>query len=127
MKQFTSPHQKTGELGEKIAVEYLQQKGFEILEQNYTKKIGEIDIVAHKDHMIHFVEVKTIIKYGNNYHPFENLTSYKMKKISRTIQWYLAERRISHHTQWCIDAISVHINREDRSAKLEVLWNVTMG
>ena len=60
MKQFTSKMQITGELGEKICSAYLSKKGFNILERNYTKKYGEIDIIAQKDGVIHFIEVKSI-------------------------------------------------------------------
>lgn len=124
MKQFTSPSQQTGELGERIATEFLKNKGFSIIERNYTKKVGEIDIVAEKEDMIHFVEVKTLVKYGEIYNPFENFTPFKLKKLWRTIQWYLIERKVSRETRWVIDAISVIVNRETRSAKVEVMWNV---
>lgn len=46
MKKFTSSTQKTGRLGEDIACKYLFSKGFQIVECNYTKKWGGIDIVA---------------------------------------------------------------------------------
>lgn len=125
MKHFTSPSQQTGLSGENIAINYLVSKGFSILERNYTKKVGEIDIVASKDLKLHFIEVKTGIKHGEYYNPFKNITPYKLKKMSRTIQWYLMERKVSCETKWFIDAISIEINRETRSAKLSVLWNIT--
>lgn len=141
MKQFTSPRQIIGEKGEKIALKFLIDKGFQIIERNYTKKIGEIDIIAQKGNVIHFIEVKTIVSRlpagalakvgGDNtflndqkYNPFENVTSFKLKKLSRTIEWYLAERHVSRETSWVIDAIAVIINEKERSAKIEVLWNV---
>ncbi len=128
MKRFTSKTQQTGELGENIAVKFLKDKGFLILERNYTKKIGEIDIVAQKKGMIHFVEVKTLYEYGvsreNNVNPFENVTPFKMRKLSRTIAWYLAQMKVPRETMWSIDVIAVVIHRETRHAKIEVLWNV---
>ncbi len=133
MKQFTSPRQIIGEKGEKIALKFLIDKGFQIIERNYTKKIGEIDIIAQKGNVIHFIEVKTIVSRGTSqsylandqkYNPFENVTSFKLKKLSRTIEWYLAERHVSRETSWVIDAIAVIINEKERSAKIEVLWNV---
>ena len=108
-----------------MAIQYLKSRGFSIIERNYTKKIGEIDIIAEKNKMLHFIEVKTVIKYGENYNPFENITPFKMKKLARTILWYLAEKKVSRETLWFIDAISIEINRETRSAKLNVLWNIT--
>ena len=48
MKNFTSDSQKIGQLGEDIACKFLMKHEFSILERNYTKKWGEIDIIAIK-------------------------------------------------------------------------------
>jgi len=48
MKNFTSNSQRIGELGEGVACEFLVRHGYSILERNYTKKWGEIDIIAQK-------------------------------------------------------------------------------
>ncbi|MEI8223889.1 MAG: YraN family protein [bacterium] len=125
MKQFSSEKQKIGELGESITVDYLVSRGFIIVERNYTKKIGEIDIVARLGPVLHFIEVKTLIKYGSCYNPFENITGYKIAKIKKTVLWYLAERKVSHETKYMLDAVAVHINRETRIAKLSTIWNIT--
>ena len=55
-KIFTSQKQKTGEIGENVASKFLVKRGFTILERNYTKKWGEIDIVAQKDNKIYFIK-----------------------------------------------------------------------
>lgn len=55
MKQDT---QITGSLGEKLAARFLREYGFKIIETNYRRKWGEIDIIAEKDDILHFVEVK---------------------------------------------------------------------
>lgn len=125
MKHFNSKRQKIGELGESLAVDYLKSRGFMILERNYTKQVGEIDIVARLGSVIHFIEVKTLIKYGICYNPFENITAYKIIKMRRAILWYLAERKVSHETKYVIDAIAIDINRETRVARLNTLWNIT--
>lgn len=52
--------QKTGDVGEEIAVKFLVKHGFVVVEQNYWKKFGEIDIICRKRGKIHFVEVKTV-------------------------------------------------------------------
>ena len=59
-KVFTSDTQKTGEIGENIAVKFLVKQGFSILDRNYTKKWGELDIVAKKDNKLYFIEVKSV-------------------------------------------------------------------
>ncbi|MBV9159572.1 MAG: YraN family protein [Candidatus Kaiserbacteria bacterium] len=47
-----------GDMGESIAAQYLERKGFRIIDRNYLKPWGEIDIIAEKSGIIHFVEVK---------------------------------------------------------------------
>lgn len=107
-------------------MKFLIDKGFTIIERNYTKKIGEIDIIATKGGIIHFIEVKTIVSRVTNdrYNPFENITPFKLRKLARTIEWYLVEKHVSRETPWVIDAIAVLIDQNARSAKIEVLWNV---
>ena len=63
-KVFTSEKQKIGEIGENVAAKFLMKHGFAILDRNYTKKWGEIDIVAEKDNLLHFVEVKSVVREG---------------------------------------------------------------
>ena len=55
MKKFTSKSQKIGQIGENVASKYLVKHGFSIVERNYTKKWGEIDIVARKEKRIHLI------------------------------------------------------------------------
>src|SRR6188508_1416838 len=100
-KVFTSQSQKTGEKGEQIAVRYLENKGFSIIERNYTKKWGEIDIVAIKDTVIHFVEVKAKTHSGlerprsDQYRPEDGMHPWKVARLRRMIETYLAERRVA--------------------------------
>lgn len=143
MKQFTSPAQKRGEIGEKIAQKYLLNKGFFIIEVNYTKRIGEIDIVALQSGIIHFIEVKTIFQSylssvshetaskGKQYDAWQNVSREKLFRFGRTCELYNIERRVSHETKWQIDVIAVTISlrfdehgNETKHAKIEVLWNV---
>ena len=59
-KVFTSETQKKGEIGENIAVKFLMKHNFSIIERNYTKKWGEIDIIAEKSNKLYFIEVKSV-------------------------------------------------------------------
>ncbi len=52
--------QIVGKIGEDCACKYLQKLGYKIVDRNYLKKWGEIDIVAQKDKKLHFVEVKSV-------------------------------------------------------------------
>lgn len=71
---------KTGKRGEDIAREYLEKKGYKIVEQNYKTKYGEIDLVCQRKKELVIVEVRT--KIGENFGtPEESLTKKKLRKI----------------------------------------------
>src|SRR5580692_4468781 len=87
---------EVGNLGEDIACIFLKKKNFRIIERNYLKKWGEIDIIAVKDKVLTFIEVKSIIDNGNFYassfRPEENVHRRKQIRLRRTIQTYIAQR-----------------------------------
>ena len=58
-------HLEIGRLGEDIACRFLKEKGFKVVERNYWKKWGEIDIVAEKEGVLRFIEVKTVTRENN--------------------------------------------------------------
>ena len=60
MDNKANARKAVGEIGEEIACQFLERKGFKILERNYRKPWGEIDIIAEKDGVIRFVEVKAV-------------------------------------------------------------------
>lgn len=86
------PTNITGRKYEVIACNYLKSKGYQILEQNYTCPIGEIDIICMDKDLIVFVEVKyrTSAKFGR---PIEAITPHKLRKIFQTATFYLKSKR----------------------------------
>lgn len=82
-----------GQSGEELAAVYLELSGYLILYRNYRCKLGEIDIIAEKDDVLTFVEVKTRTTTiaGN---PAEAVTFRKQQKIRRTAQYYMMCRGI---------------------------------
>ncbi len=129
MKRFTSETQKIGQKGEKIAVMFLVKRGFTIIEQNYTRKCGEIDIVAKKGRTLHFVEVKTLRKVLSHvkrpeYSPFDNVGRKKLERFARACQMFIAERHVSRETPWQIDVVSVVLDTDTKEAKVTILENV---
>src|SRR3989338_10372465 len=82
----------TGSDGEDRATEYLISKGYKIIDRNYRKKYGEIDIVARSpEKILVFVEVKTLkAPQGSTsgLMPEDNLTGPKMLKLKRICQAY---------------------------------------
>ena len=80
----------TGNKGETLAAEYLQIKGYKILQRNYRSKWGEIDIVAKVNNIVIFVEVKTKTsdKFGE---PWEMVDAWKMEQVKRIGEMWARE------------------------------------
>lgn len=84
---------KKGDEGEDLAVTYLKEKGYTIVERNYRYGHGEIDIIArHKNYLV-FIEVKLRwnLQYGL---PEEGITRGKLNQIRKTAEAYLYEKDI---------------------------------
>lgn len=83
-----------GDIGEDFAAKLLENAGFQILERNYFTKVGEIDIIAVRDGVIHFIEVKT--RNGDQYgYPSEAVTITKQNRIRKAAELYLQRRRMT--------------------------------
>lgn len=84
-----------GSIFEKQAGEYLQMKGYSIIEYNFRSKIGEIDIVAMDGEVLVFCEVKyrSDNRKGT---PFEAVTIHKQKKICKTALYYITKHQITN-------------------------------
>lgn len=98
-----------GKEGEDLAAEHLKKKGYRILERNYKKPWGELDIVAQYGNEAVFVEVKTQNK-GNKFfiRPEENITPFKQKQLIKSAKAYLAFKRgLDKH--WRIDVVAVEL------------------
>lgn len=83
-----------GAAGEELAASYLKRKGYRILERNYRWRRGEIDVVAEKERIMVFVEVKTARQpfFGA---PESWVDEHKQRQIGRAAQHYLFEREIA--------------------------------
>ncbi len=92
-----------GDQAEQKACEFLNTQGFNIIEQNYyAKKLGEIDIIAIKNRVYHFVEVKSAKDYET---AINNINPTKISKLKKSIEYYLQNKKLD--TYYCIDAIIV--------------------
>jgi len=123
---------KLGDFGERVAKEYLKNKGYKILDENYSDsyisgpKGGEIDIVAKKENIINFVEVKTLeVRPGSDrFSPEDKVNFQKQKKIIKTAQKWLMKNKISFDSKWQIDVISIKIDLNSKKAKIRHFKNV---
>ena len=95
-----------GRLGENIAEVYLLEKGYEIISKNYKIKKAEIDIIAYKDNIISFVEVKsrTNRDYGL---ACEAVDKTKQNKIRLAADYFLSTEKIEYE-QISFDVIEVY-------------------
>ncbi len=132
MKNFTSNSQKIGELGEGIACNFLIKSGFSILERNYTKKWGEIDIIAEKENKRYFIEVKSkqvenfdSIESDTTNRPEENMHMWKMQRLRRVVETYLISERLGD-VDWQFDLLIVYLNVEKRLARVKVVDNIIL-
>jgi len=123
--------QKVGEIGESIACRFLVERDLKIVQRNYWKKWGEVDIIAREKNTIHFIEVKTISHLLekneiDNYRPEDNIHPWKLKRLSRTIQTYLLEKNISDDAEWQFDVIAVFLDQKTKTAKVRFLEDVIL-
>jgi len=96
-------NQSIGRWGEKTAREFLLQRGYKIIAQNFRTPYGEIDLIAQQDNFIVFVEVKTRTSNIMGL-PEESITLRKRQHMIAAAEYYAAESEIDH---WQIDVISI--------------------
>lgn len=121
-------NREKGNIGEGIACFYLKKHGFFVQERNYLKKWGEIDIIAVKDQIIHFIEVKSVIDKGNSivYRPEENVHDLKQRRLRRTIQTYLNERKYGLDTEFKFHIVIVRFNEMTGKSYVTMLENIIL-
>lgn len=115
-----------GDLGEKIAKEYLEKHGYLIVDQNYSKRWGEIDIIAvSQENELVFIEIKTreTCEVTSAFLPEDSVNYQKQQKIIKTAQTFLYESKYSDDVSWRIDVIAIEIDKKSRKAKIRHLKN----
>ena len=140
-------HNVIGKIGEDLAEKWLVSRGMTIIERNYRKKWGEIDIVAlesgrlaslpvgqacgtHK--IVHFVEVKSVsyetkqdldwaVSHGT-YRPEDNVHRNKQDRLKRAIQTWVAEHTYTGKFQ--IDIVTVRIVSREKYSRVKIIENV---
>jgi len=113
---------RTGDLGEEIAETYLKKRGYVILDRNYNRKWGELDIVAKFKKDIVFAEVKSKGK-DSDFLPAQNVNYFKQQRLIRVARTWLAENKIPASANWQIDVIIVELDYGKRNAKIKHLKN----
>ncbi len=83
----------TGNRGESMAVKYLKKQGYKIVKRNFTTPFGEVDIIAQKDGVLAFVEVKTSLTdiFGT---PSERVNANKIRRYHLCANYYFTGREV---------------------------------
>jgi putative endonuclease len=102
-------HIVTGTTGEDLAAEWLSAKGFAILTRNWRHGRYEIDIIATKDSILHFIEVKSrnSTAFGN---PEESVSRKKLNNILQGAAGWLVEYPDHGRVQYDVLAITAKKN-----------------
>jgi putative endonuclease len=122
-------HTRTkGDTGEGIAGSFLEKQGFSIITRNYLKKWGELDIVATKEGIIHFFEVKSISVHDESmlkgHRPEDNVHALKLKRLGRTIEAYLQERGGGLGVEFQFHVLCVYMDISAHRARVKWLRNL---
>lgn len=112
-----------GELGERIAVEYLKKKGFKIIDRNFRIRGGEIDIIAIDGDVLSFIEVKT--RRSNEFGtPLEAITPWKMRALIKSAEFY----KMKHPNlpeSMRIDAVGIVLDHAGKATSIELVKNIS--
>jgi putative endonuclease len=127
--------QKIGQIGEDSACKWLESNGYKVIERNYLKKWGEIDVIARKGKKLHFIEVKAVsrdlsdvthVTLSDSYRAEDNVHPWKLQRLGRVIQSYLLERDVSDETDWQFDIATVHIDMSKRISHVFLLEDIVL-
>lgn len=129
--------QKVGQIGEDSACKWLENHGYKVIERNYLKKWGEIDIIALKSKKIHFIEVKAVsreisdsgvthVTPADSYRAEDNVHPWKLERLGRAVQSYLLDRNVSDETEWQFDVVTVYVDMSKRISRVFLLEDIVL-
>lgn len=123
-----------GNLGESIAAQYLQRHGFTVIDCNYRRKWGEIDLIVFKNETIHFIEVKSVTHETKSelewavshetWQPEDLVHNFKQRQLTRIIDTWLQEERYIGNVQ--IDVAVVRIVSRETYATVKMIENIVL-
>lgn len=113
----TKSKRTIGNIGEDVAVNFLKQQGYIIIEKNFYYQHGEIDIIAKEGDTLVFIEVKSrrSDRFGS---PEESVTPKKQELLRRTAEGYVASKNLAN-IECRFDVVSVMM--KDGKAECHVL------
>lgn len=134
MGEYIKNTSETGALGEKVATSYLVERGYKVLDRNFKLKWGELDIVAQKDEIVHFIEVKALsykskgaLDYALTHEgwlPEEQVHRFKMGQIAKALHTWIVQKQ--YKGEWQIDVMGVRMVPHETFATVNFIENVVM-
>ncbi len=108
-----------GNLSESVVCDFLVSKGYEILDRNYLRKWGELDIVAIKEGSLHFIEVKSDFRKNQNdgYRAEELMHNLKQRRLRRMVATYLEDKKYGLDYPFVFDLAIVSFGESRSSTK----------
>lgn len=105
---MVTQHRRLGDRGEAMAAEFLQEKGYTIVETNFLVREGEIDLIAREKDELVFIEVKTRTnaRFGS---AIESITPQKQERLFLAVQQYLLQQNLALDGLWRIDMIAIDL------------------
>jgi putative endonuclease len=115
---------KKGKEGEEFAREFLIQKGFQLIQSNYSNKLGEIDLIMVDKDILIFVEVK--LKVGDKFGtPEEMINKRKLSQVRRVAEGFLVIEPIAKkYTKYRIDAVCIVSDKDQIIDRISHYENV---
>lgn len=109
-------NQEIGKLGQKIAVKFLKKKNYKILAENIYFREGEIDILAEKNYILRFIEVKTRtnLKFG---YPEEAISKRKWEHLELAINKYIEKNNVNQ--EYRLEIISIILDFQNKKAHIK--------
>lgn len=117
--------QASGAIGEDIAVKHLVKQRYRIVDRNFRKPWGEIDIIAEKQGLLVFAEVKALTinpSSGRIFRPEDHFTRQKMRRLLRTCRLYVQSLR--REVPWRLDLITIELEPDGSVADIRHIEDV---
>ncbi|QQG45638.1 MAG: YraN family protein [Candidatus Sungiibacteriota bacterium] len=126
LQNMPSVKRQFGDIGEKEAICYLKNSGYQILDTNYrVKNLGELDIIGEKNNKLFFFEVKTRdVKHESNFPHWTSITPKKKRNLKRICNLYLVDKQFPSNKEWQVDAIFVKVDFNTKNSFIEHLENI---
>ena len=117
-------YRQKGYYGEKLAVEYIKERGYQLVRQNYYTRSGEIDIIAwdNKRKELVFIEVKCRTNYSFGY-PEEAVDDYKLERMFKCAEDYL--RETGYRGVYRFDCLAVKLDKANNLDEVKYYENIS--